>query len=299
MAGLQGGSLWLHALPSGEVLGEVTTAHDGDVNRIAFSPDGYTLSTCSDDNTAKLWAIHREARGTAGPPPRLELRHTLNAHPDSVHAVSFSPNGQRLATASYDGHIGLFDAVTGQGSTQKAHDGNAKSVSFDATGRWLLSSGNDYKLRLWDTQHLNQPPHELAQLQDKPMWASLAIDGHSAAVVGRDQIITLLNLTQPGAPAQRLMGHENTVYRAIHSPDGQQLATVSSDMTLRLWDVPRQRLLFTQRLPAVKNPDQGSPLWDFDFRCVKETGMCWAVVPLTMGRVVVYRWPYEALPQGW
>lgn len=299
VVGMEDGTLRLHALPGGEVLGEVAEAHGDQVLRIAFSPDGRTLATGSHDNTAKLWAIHSEARGTADNTPRLELRHTLGAHTASVYAVSFSPDGQRLATASFDGHIGLFDVATGQGSTHKAHDGYAISVSFDTTGRWLLSSGADYKLRMWDTQNLTQPPRELAQLQDIPMWASLAPDGHSAAVVGRDQRITLLNLTQPSAPAQRLMGHENTVYRAIHSPDGQQLATVSMDMTLRLWDVPRQRLLFTQRLQTIPLANNNSPLWDFDFRCVKETGMCWAVVPLTMGRVVVYRWPYEALPQGW
>jgi WD40 repeat protein len=301
VVGMQDGALRLHALPRGEVLGEAVPAHSGFIKSIAFSPDGHTLATGSDDRTAKLWAIHHsEANSTASKAPRLELRHTLKAHTDSVHAVSFSPDGQRLATASYDGHIGLFDVATGQGSTQKAHEAETRSVSFDATGRWLLSSGDDYKLRLWDTQNLSQPPRELAQLQDTPMWATLAPDGRSAAVVGRELAITLLNLTQPNAPAQRLVGHENTVYRAIHSPDGQQLATVSMDMTLRLWDLPRQRLLFTQRLPAVwKQPEQQGPLWDFDFRCVQATGQCWAVVPLTMGRVVVYRWPYESLPQGW
>ncbi|MEY2633099.1 MAG: hypothetical protein RIR00_1753 [Pseudomonadota bacterium] len=298
VVGLEDGTLRLHALPGGEVLGEVAQAHGDQVLRIAFSPDGRTLATGSHDNTAKLWAIHSEARGSAGQAPRLELRHTLKAHTDTVYAVSFSPDGQRLATASYDGHIGLFEVTSGQGSTHKAHDGPAVSISFDATGSWLLSSGDDYKLHLWDSQNLSQPPRELAQLQDTPMWASPTPDGRSAAVVGRELAITLLNLTQPNAPAQRLVGHEDTVYRAIHSPDGQQLATVSADMTLRLWDLPRQRLLFTQRLPAVwKRPVEQSPLWDFDFRCVKETGLCWAVVPLTMGRVVVYRWPYEAFPQ--
>ena len=291
VVGLEDGTLRLHALPDGKVLGEVEQAHSQSVKRIAFSPDARTLASGGNEGVAKLWAIHSEARGSAGQVPRLKLRHTLKAHTALVHAVSFSPDGQRLATASYDGHIGLFDVATGQGSTQKAHEAQALSVSFDATGRWLLSSGDDYKLRLWDTQNLRQPPRELAQLQDTPMWASLAPDGRSAAVVGREHAITLLNLTQPNAPAQRLVGHENAVYRAIHSPDGQQLATVSADMTLRLWDLPRQRLLFTQRLPAVR-PNGGVPLWDFDFRCVKATGQCWAVVPLTMGRVVVYRWHY-------
>ena len=294
VVGMANGALRWHALPNGAPLGGIENAHGDQVLRVAFSPDGHTLATGSHDDKAKLWSVTETPDGK----PSLKLLHTIEDHKDSVHAVAFSPDGRRLATASYDGQIGLFDVATGQGRTVKAHEGYAKSVSFDAKGEWLLTSGNDYKLRLWRADHLDQPPRELARLHDIPMWASLAPDGRSAAVVGRDQFITLLDLTRPDAAAQRLVGHEATVYRAIHSPDGQQLATVSDDMTLRLWDLGSRRLLFTQRLPAVLKDRQPSPLWDFDFRCVPETGDCWAVVPLTMGRVVAYRWPYEHMPRN-
>ena len=32
-------------------------------------------------------------------------------------------------------------------------------------------------------------------------------------------------------------------------------------------------------------------MWDFDFRCT-QTGDCWIAVPLTMGRLALYRLPY-------
>ena len=83
------------------------------------------------------------------------------------------------------------------------------------------------------------------------------------------------------------------MFRAIYSPDGRQLATVSTDMTVRFWDLEGERLLFTLRLPTeLQRP---SPLWDFDFRCTA-AGECWIAVPLTMGRVAVYRLPYEHYP---
>ena len=88
------------------------------------------------------------------------------------------------------------------------------------------------------------------------------------------------------------MGHEQTVYRAIFSPDSRQLATVSSDMTVKVWDLDSQKALFSLRLPTVfKNP---SPLWDFDFRCVGEALKdCWIAVPLTVGKLALYRLGYE------
>lgn len=290
--GLASGALRLYALPGGEPLGEVDDAHGRDVNRIAFTPDGRLLATGGHDNKAKIWEVSESARSA----PRLSLRHTID-HSSAVNTVAFSPDGSRLATASYDGRIGLFDMVSGKGRTVQAHQGVTASVVFDPTGKSLLSTGGeDSRLRLWSADDLDREPRELARLQDRPAWSSLSPDGHEAASVGRDQAVTLFDLARPEA-LQHLVGHENTVYRAIYSPDGRQLATVGSDMTLRLWDLHSQRLLFTQRLPASWESSRDSPLWDFDFRCVPG-GDCWIAVPLTMGRVVVYRLPYDAWPGG-
>ena len=90
-----------------------------------------------------------------------------------------------------------------------------------------------------------------------------------------------------------MAGHEQTVYRAIYSPDGRQLATVSWDMTVRPWDLDSQSLLFTLRLPTEFNK---GPLWDFDFHCTAE-GDCWTAVPLTEGRLALYRLPYDHPPE--
>jgi WD40 repeat protein len=46
-----------------------------------------------------------------------------------------------------------------------------------------------------------------------------------------------------GAAAGVLRGHEDHVFAAAFSPDGQMLATGSRDGTLRLWDVAGRREL--------------------------------------------------------
>ena len=83
---------------------------------------------------------------------------------------------------------------------------------------------------------------------------------------------------------QLLVGHEQTIIRATFSPDSGQLATVSTDATVRLWDLATGGELFTLRLPADRGPP--APLWDFDFRCTP-TG-CWIAVPLTSGKLALY-----------
>lgn len=288
--GFESGALRFYAMPQGKLLGTIDRAHEDWVLRLAFSQDGKLLATAGRDSKAALWEVGEADGG----PPSLRRRHTITQHGSVVYDAAFSPDGLRLATASYDGTIGLFNAATGSGRTVPAHEGPALGVAFDPTGRWLLSAGDsDFLLRLWDTQDLDRKPRELARLRDTPMSASLSPDGRELVAVGREQAITLLDLARPDRP-RHLSGHQDAVHRARYSPDGRQLATVSGDLTLRLWDLYSQRLLLTQRLPGTWERGN-SPLWDFDFRCAPGAG-CRFIVPLTMGRVVVYQLPYETMP---
>jgi WD40 repeat protein len=67
---------------------------------VAFSPDGTTLATASDDHTARLWNAH------TGHPIA-----TLTAHTDTVTAVAFSPDSTTLATTSDDHTARLWNAI--------------------------------------------------------------------------------------------------------------------------------------------------------------------------------------------
>ncbi|VFM94930.1 MAG: WD domain-containing protein, G-beta repeat-containing protein [Candidatus Kentron sp. G] len=236
--------------------------------------------------------------------------------------MAFSPDGRTLATAGYDGKVGLYEVETGEGRLFEAHQncqpsGCAEAVGF-LDGNRLMSAGYaDQEIRFW---HMNTwPPTPAAaplKSRDAILWASLRPDAQQLAAVGREYVVKLHGLPAPGAstpmmdPSPRqLVGHEQTVFRAEYTPDGAQLATVSSDMTLRLWDLGNDKPLFTLRLPTeFRRP---SPLWDFALGCLPaasentrareiapHAGHCWLAVPLTVGRLALYRLPYNEPPLG-
>ena len=185
---------------------------------------------------------------------------------------------------------------SGEGEFIKANEGKTESVAFNQEGNLLLTAGyEDRWLRVWDINKKPPEPQDVAQAQDFLLWAALRPDGRQIAAVGREQTVTLHDLGPDAGPPRKLVGHEQAVYRAIYSPDGTQLATVSSDMTVRVWDLTTDKALFTLRLPTeFRTP---SPLWDFSFRRTPD-GHCWIAVPLTVGRLALYRLPHDRPPSS-
>ncbi|KAG2064145.1 WD40 repeat-like protein, partial [Suillus decipiens] len=82
----------------------------------------------------------------------LPLGEPFRGHTSSVNSVSFSPDGTRVVSGSFDSTVRLWDAATGLplGEPFRGHTESVNSVSFSPDGTRIVSGSWDSTVRLWD-----------------------------------------------------------------------------------------------------------------------------------------------------
>jgi WD40 repeat protein len=75
----------------------------------------------------------------------------LEGHSDWVTSVSWSQDGSRLVSASYDKTVKIWDAATGQCTSKlEGHSDWVTSIAWSHDGSRLVSASGDDTVRIWD-----------------------------------------------------------------------------------------------------------------------------------------------------
>ncbi len=118
--------------------------HTGYVNNANFSPDGKTIVTASDDNTAKVW-------DTSG----KELA-TLKGHINSVNNANFSPDGKTIVTASDDNTAKVWDTSGKELAILKGHTSTVNNANFSPDGKTIVTASDDKTAKVWKWKELKE-----------------------------------------------------------------------------------------------------------------------------------------------
>ncbi len=213
--------------------------HTERTNGVAYSPDGRTVASSSNDKIIGIWEVRTGKR-----------LQTLKGHTDGVNSVAFSSDGRLLASGSDDKTIGIWEIQTGKRlQTLEGHTDWIRSVAFSPDSHLLASSSRDKAIGIWNVS-TGQRLHTIEVFQAGGAASNISFSpgGQTFAAGCSDGTIGIWDV-QTGNRLHTLDGYKSYVLSVAFSPDGSLLAAGSFG-TIDLWDVKKG-----QRLQTIKRDD--------------------------------------------
>jgi WD40 repeat protein len=166
----------------------------------------------------------------------------------ALRAVTFSPDGKRLAAGGMDGNLILWDAQTGNRvETLASGGGFVSSIAFSPDGK-LLAAGSDTNVILWNAE-TGTRVRTLRGHFDAVYSVVFSPDGAQLVSGSGDHRIIFWDV-RDGVQMRVLEGHTGAVYSLAWTADGKVLASGGEDKNIVLWntiDGHRIRILKGQK----------------------------------------------------
>jgi cytochrome c len=256
--------------------------HGGPVRAIAISSDGNSVLSGSFDTAAIRWSLKTEAAeqvlrfhsdavnavaflkdrrmATAGADARIAIWTQGRQQPDQVFeghrgpivSIAVSPDGARLASASWDHTVRIWSLGDGRQQVLEGHAQNVNGVAFSPDGRSLVSVGYDRELRIWPL------------MGGTSNVITLASPLNAVAVAPDGEIVTggadgkLRFLTSEGQEGGGVQAGATPIISLAMSPDGTLIAAAGIGGVVTVIDRKARRIVRTLG-------DPGSPVWSVAF----------------------------------
>jgi WD40 repeat protein len=164
--------------------------------------------------------------------PRMQEYNQLVGHQKVVRTLSFSPDGQVLASGSDDGTLKLWQRTGKLIKTMKL-SGSINSVQFSPNGQFIATATRDGSVQLW------KPNGTLIRTivqREEAIWSvSISPDSKRVAVAGQNGVLGIWNLAEQYTYIQS--AHHQNIFAVSFSPDGKTLAASDNSGSTSFWNL--------------------------------------------------------------
>ncbi len=181
-------------------------------------------SSASGDLSGDLWSK-----------PTWNLQQTITAHSDWVRCLSFTPDGVKLVSGSFDKTIKVWQLKTGTAiHTLTDHLKGVFALAVSPDGKLLASGSWDELIKLWDLE-TGTLLQNLTQHQASVRSLAISPDSQTLISGSFDKTIVLWHLPD-GNVTKTIVDREPVATIAL-SADGQFLASTGDDGTIEIWSM--------------------------------------------------------------
>ncbi len=243
------------------------SGHQQNIRAIASAPSGQWFATGSDDKTVRIWNSNGQpVRGMTHPTQALQsisirrdeqqiaagdaggglnvwnvvdgaAQGTWIAHEGATTAVEYDRTQPILWSAGTDGMLKRWQLPIVPPRLSPGHSQPIPAVATSRDGRWAVTGSADQAIRVWDllngqvvrTLNEGQPLGSVTAV-------SISADGSHAAATTESGWLLVWSLADGSLKLKRTASAV-AMHDVAFFPDGKRLATLSQDLTIRIWQL--------------------------------------------------------------